>query len=41
MVRKAFTYKLKPTPKHEQAMSFVLRRCQERYITALKERRDA
>jgi putative transposase len=40
-VRKTFKYKLKPTPKQEQAMAFVLRRCHELYNAALQERRDA
>src|SRR5712691_1597316 len=40
-VRKTFKYKLKATPKQEQAMAFVLRRCHELYNAALQERRDA
>ena len=33
--------KLKPTPEHERALAFVLRRRCERYNAALQERRDA
>src|SRR5690348_4703194 len=40
-VRKAFKYKLKPTPEQERAMEVVLRRCRELYNAALQERRDA
>ena len=40
-VRKTFKYKLKPTPKQERALAFVLRRCRELYNAALQERRDA
>ena len=40
-VRKTFKYKLLPTPKQEQTMAFVLRRCRELYNAALQERRDA
>src|SRR5258705_14017448 len=40
-VRKTFKYKLKPTPKQEQALAFVMRRCRELYNAALQERRDA
>jgi putative transposase len=40
-VRKTYKYKLKPTPDHERAMAFVLRRCRELYNAALQERRDA
>ena len=39
--RKTFKYKLNPTSEQEQAMAFVLRRCQELYNAALEERRDA
>src|SRR5689334_12087957 len=37
-LRKAFKYKLKPTPEQEQALAFVVRRCRERYNAALEER---
>src|SRR5262247_3716171 len=40
-VRKAFKFKLNPTPDQERAMEFVLRRCRERYNAALEERREA
>src|SRR5258708_371342 len=40
-VRKAFKYKLQPTPQQEQALAFVVRRCRELYNAALQERRDA
>jgi putative transposase len=40
-VRKTFKYKLLPTPKQEQTMAFVVRRCRELYNAALQERRDA
>src|SRR5215472_18326587 len=37
--RKAFQYRLYPTPKQEQHLLFVLRRCRELYNSALEERR--
>src|SRR6476469_5476037 len=40
-VRKTFRYKLRPTPKQEQAMAFVLRRCRELHNAALEERKEA
>jgi putative transposase len=40
-IRKAFKYKLKPTPMQEQALTFVARRCRELYNAALEERREA
>src|SRR5678815_164748 len=40
-VRKAFKYKLTPTPQQEQAMEFVVRRCRELYSAALQERKEA
>jgi putative transposase len=40
-VRKTFEYKLKPTPKQERTMAFVVRRCRELYNAALEERRAA
>ena len=40
-VRKTFKYKLKPTPKQEQAMAFIVRCCRELYNAGLQERRDA
>src|SRR6478736_1202865 len=40
-VRKTFKYKLKPTPKQEQALAFVVRRCRELYNAALHERKEA
>src|SRR5260221_3489606 len=40
-VRKAFNYKLQPTPQQERVMAFVVRRCRELYNAALQERRDA
>jgi putative transposase len=40
-VRKAYKYKLKPTPQQEWALAFVVRRCRELYNAALQERRDA
>ena len=39
-VRKTFKYRLKPTPKQEQAMAFVVRRCRELYNAALEARQD-
>ncbi|HEU5198390.1 MAG TPA: transposase [Ktedonobacterales bacterium] len=36
---KAFQYRLYPTPKQEQTLLFVLRRCRELYNSALEERR--
>jgi putative transposase len=41
MVRKAFKYKLKPTPEQEQTLAFVARRCRELYNAALQERKEA
>jgi putative transposase len=40
-VRKTFKYKLQPTPSHERAMEFVLRRCHELYNAGLEERKVA
>jgi putative transposase len=40
-VRKTFKYKLHPTPRQEQAMAFVVRRCRELYNAALQERNEA
>ena len=40
-VRKAFKYKLQPTPAQEQMLAFVVRRCRELYNAALQERREA
>jgi hypothetical protein len=40
-VRKAYTYKLQPTPEQELAMEVVVRRCCELYNAALEERREA
>jgi putative transposase len=40
-VRKAFKYKLTPTPQQEQAMAVVVRRCRELYNAALQERKEA
>jgi putative transposase len=40
-IRKTFKYKLMPTPKQEQAMAFVVRRCRERCNAALQERKEA
>jgi putative transposase len=40
-VRKAYTYKLQPTPEQVLAMEVVLRRCCELYNAALEERRAA
>jgi len=40
-IRKAFKYKLKPTPEHEQALERVLWRCRTLYNTALEERKTA
>src|SRR5258708_11834054 len=40
-VRKAFKYKLQPTPQQERVMAFVVRRCRELYNAALQERRAA
>jgi putative transposase len=37
--RKAYQYRLYPTPKQEQTLLFVLRRCRELYNSALEERR--
>jgi putative transposase len=38
-IRKAFTYKLKPTPAQEQALETVVHRCRTLYNTALEQRR--
>jgi putative transposase len=38
-IRKAFNYRLYPTPKQEQTLLFVLRRCRALYNTALEERK--
>lgn len=40
-VRKAYKYKLKPTPAQEQIMAWMLRRCCELYNAAVQERREA
>lgn len=40
-MRKAFKYKLQPTPQQEETLAFMLRRCCELYNAALWERRDA
>ena len=40
-IHKAFKYKLKPTPEHEQALERVLWRCRTLYNTALEERKSA
>jgi putative transposase len=40
-VRKAFKYKLQPTPEQEGTMEFILRRCRELYNAGLQERHDA
>lgn len=37
--RKAFKYRLYPTPKQEQHLLFVLRRCRNLYNSGLEERR--
>ena len=38
-IRKAFNYRLYPTPKQEQTLLFVLRRCRHLYNSALEERK--
>ena len=40
-VRKAYTYKLKPTPNQERELERVLWRCRVLYNTALEERLTA
>jgi putative transposase len=40
-VRKAFKYKLMPTPEQEQALECVLWRCRTLYNAALEERKTA
>jgi putative transposase len=37
-LRKAYKYKLKPTPEQERQVAQVLWRCRTRYTTALEER---
>ncbi|HEU5200450.1 MAG TPA: transposase [Ktedonobacterales bacterium] len=39
MSKKAFQYRIYPTPRQEQTLLFVLRRCRELYNNALEERR--
>ncbi len=39
MSRKAFQYRLYPTPQQEHTLLFVLRRCRELYNTALEQRK--
>jgi putative transposase len=39
LTRKAFKYRLYPTPKQEQHLLFVLRRCRNLYNSALEERK--
>ena len=39
MSKKAFQYRLYPTPKQEQTLLFVLRCCRDLYNSALEERR--
>ena len=36
LTRKAFQYRLYPTPKQEQTLLFVLRRCRHLYNSALE-----
>src|SRR5215831_1035597 len=38
-IRQAFHYRIYPTPKQEQTLFFVLRRCRHLYNTALEERK--
>jgi putative transposase len=38
---KTYKYKRTPTPEHERARAFVVRRCRALYTAALQERRDA
>jgi putative transposase len=40
-MRKAFVYRLYPTPKQADQLTWVLDRCRELYNAALEERRDA
>jgi putative transposase len=39
LTRKAFKYRLYPTPKQEQTLLFVLRRCRSLYNSALEQRK--
>ncbi len=39
LIRKAFKYRLYPTPSQEQTLFFVLRRCRHLYNSALEERK--
>ena len=39
LTRKAFKYRLYPTPTQEQTLLFVLRRCRHLYNSALEQRR--
>ena len=39
LTRKAFKYRLSPTPKQEQHLLFVLRRCRELYNSGLEQRK--
>ncbi|HEY7125886.1 MAG TPA: transposase [Ktedonobacterales bacterium] len=39
LIRKAFKYRLYPTPKQEQTLLFVLRRCRHLYNSGLEERK--
>ena len=39
LTRKAFKYRLYPTPKQEQTLLFVLRRCRHLYNSALEQRK--
>ncbi|HEU5200618.1 MAG TPA: transposase [Ktedonobacterales bacterium] len=41
LTRKAFKYRLSPTPAQEQTFLFILRRCRELYNAALEERQAA
>ena len=41
IVRKAFKYRLYPTPHQAERLAWVLRRCQELYNAALYQRREA
>lgn len=41
LTRKAFKYRLYPTPAQEQTFLFILRRCRELYNAALEERQAA
>ena len=40
-MRKTYKYKLQPTAEQERALTFVLRRCRERYPAGLQARRAA